>query len=269
MAKRRFVTIQIFPDDSSVAWTLKLRYRFFEFLFYTSIIALFAMGFAAVKITQIQGKVLLANHLAVRNQELMEQQKKMALLERELAAVGEKEKAIREILQAFLAQPPADSIEAPPAVPGWTGNLARYLDNVRAAERKSDTGLANLRARHPDIWPVNGIVSQPFSRGGPEGRHDGIDILAAENTIVVSAAKGVVTAAGWDNDLGRFVRISHDPQVETVYGHLASVFVQPGDQVQKGTAIGLVGSTGRSLGPHLHFEIILNGKPVDPLPYLQ
>ena len=267
--KKRFVTIQILPDDLSEAWTLKLRYRFFEFLFYTTIVALFAVGFAAVRVAQIQGKVLLANHLAARNQELMEQQKKMELLERELAVVTEKERAVREILQAFLSQVPSDSTHSAPST-AWAADLGRYLDGIRAVERRLENRDANLlREKQPSVWPVKGIVSQRFSMGGSEGRHDGIDILAEENALVVSAAKGVVMEAGWDQDLGRYVRVNHDFGVETVYGHLARFFVQTGDQVGKGAALGLVGNTGRSFGPHLHFEIIFKGKPVDPLPYLK
>ncbi len=268
--KKRFVTIQILPDDSSEAWTFKLRTRFFEFLFYATAIALFAMGFTAVKIAQIQGKVLLANHLASRNQELTEQQKKMTLLERELGMVSEKEKAIRGILQAFLAGPSnANGDSARRAEPAAI-DLGRYLANIRAVERRLENGNQSLvREKRPDIWPVKGIVSQRFSAGGLEARHDGIDILAAENTVVMSAARGVVTESGWDRDLGRTVRVNHDFGMETVYGHLARAFVRPGDQVRKGSALGLVGNTGRSLGPHLHFEIIFRGEAVDPLPYLQ
>jgi murein DD-endopeptidase MepM/ murein hydrolase activator NlpD len=266
--KKRFVTIQIIPDDLTEAWTLRLRYRFFEFLFYAAVVALFAVGFAAVKVVQIQGKVLLANHLAAQNQELVEQQKKMELLEQELAAVTEKERAVRDVLQAFLAPTPVDSVSTSPA-PMWAADMDRYLEGIRTVDRRLESKDANLvREKQPSIWPVKGIVSQNFSEG-PEGRHDGIDILAEENTIVMSAAKGIVTESGWDPDLGRYIRVNHDFGFETVYGHLAQSFVKPGDQVGKGSALGLVGNTGRSLGPHLHFEIIFKGKPVDPLPYLQ
>lgn len=266
--KNRFVTIQIIPDDLSEAWTVRLRYRFFEFLFYAVIVALFAVGFTAVKATQIQGKVLLASHLAARNQELMEQQKKMEFLERELAALTEKEKAVRVILQAFLAEAPEASRSA--STPNWAADLDRYLNDIRTVDRRLESRDANLlREKQPSIWPVKGIVSQRFSTGGPEGRHDGIDILAEANALVASSAKGAVIEAGWDKDLGRYVRVNHDFGIETVYGHLARSFVKPGDQVRKGSPLGLVGNTGRSLGPHLHFEIIFKGKPVDPLPYLQ
>jgi len=266
--KKRFVTIQILPDDSSGAWTFRLRTRFFEFLFYAAVAALFTVGFTAVKIAQIQGKVLLSDHLATRNRELLERQKKMVLLERELAAVSEKEKAIRGILQAFLAGPGEES-DASRRVSPSVGDLGRYLQNVRAVERRLESGnAARVREKRPDIWPVKGIVSQRFSPG-PYGRHDGIDVLAPENTVVVSAARGIVTESGWDKDLGRTVRVNHDFGVETVYGHLSRALVRPGDQLQKGAALGLVGNTGRSLGPHLHFEIIFQGRATDPLSYLQ
>ena len=75
--------------------------------------------------------------------------------------------------------------------------------------------------------------------------------------------------AGWDNDLGNYVRIDHDFAVETVYGHLARSVVRAGDQIGKGEPVGVVGNSGRSLGPHLHFEIILEGKAVDPLTFLE
>ena len=92
MSKKRYITIQIIPDDSSDSWTLKLRYRFFEFLFYATIIALFAIALAAVKITEINGKVLSAGHLFQVNQQLLEKQEKMTQLEQKLSLMAEQEK---------------------------------------------------------------------------------------------------------------------------------------------------------------------------------
>jgi murein DD-endopeptidase MepM/ murein hydrolase activator NlpD len=265
--KRRFVTIQILPEGAGEAWTFRLSRPFFEFLFYALIIALFAAAFASVKVMQIQGKVFLANHLAVRNQELLAQQQKMVQIEQEMALVMEKEQAIRSILQAFLTREPEPADEARQ----WSANdINAYFDNLSAINRRLESKDKTLaQARQPNTWPVKGIVSQRFSDGGPDGRHDGIDILAEENAVVVSAARGMVIEEGWDGDLGRYVRVNHDFDAETVYGHLASTFVKAGDQLGKGDALGIVGNTGRSLGPHLHFEIILKGRAVDPLSYLE
>jgi murein DD-endopeptidase MepM/ murein hydrolase activator NlpD len=265
--KRRFITIQIFPEGAGEAWTFRLRRPFFEFLFYANLIALFAAGFAAVKLVQIQGKVLLADQMAARNKELVARQQKMEQLERELDAVVEKERAIRDILLAYLAPPDRETAQKPI----WSGSdINLYFDHLSAINRKIEARDGSLaRQRQPNIWPVKGILSQRFAEGGADERHDGIDILAEENAVVVSAARGMVVEEGWDNDLGRYIRINHDFDAETVYGHLARSFVKTGDQVGKGDPVGLVGNTGRSLGPHLHFEIILKGKAVDPLRYLE
>jgi murein DD-endopeptidase MepM/ murein hydrolase activator NlpD len=272
--KKRFITIQILPEGSGEAWTFRLRRPFFEFLFYSLVIALFAAGFAAVKLTQIQGKVLLANHMALRNQELLARQQRMIQLEEELATVAEKERAIREILQAFLSPAPeAGGMSGTGVVPGIAAKgkgVAIWLENLQNINRRLESRDASLsRERRPNIWPVKGIVTQRFSPGGAEARHDGLDIMAEENAVVVSAARGMVTEEGWDNDLGQYVRINHDFEVETVYGHLSRAFVKKGDQVGKGDPLGVVGNTGRSLGPHLHFEIIFRGRAVDPLSYLE
>jgi murein DD-endopeptidase MepM/ murein hydrolase activator NlpD len=270
--KKRFITIQILPEGSGEAWTFRLRRPFFEFLFYASVIALFAAGFAAVKLAQIQGKVLLAGHMALRNQELLARQQKMVQLEEELGAVAEKERAIRDILQAFLA-PSSDggrdfSAAVGPTLQGPEG--AAWLENLQSIHRRLESGDAALaRERKPNIWPVKGIITQRFSTGGAEIRHDGVDIMAEENAVVVSAARGIVVEGGWDNDLGQYVRIDHDFGLQTVYGHLSRALVKAGDQIGKGDPLGVVGNTGRSLGPHLHFEIIFKGRAVDPLSYLE
>lgn len=265
--KKRFIIIQILPEGSGEAWTFRLRRPFFEFLFYAFVIALFAAGFAAVKLTQIQGKVLLANHMALRNQELLDRQQKLTQLEAELADVVQKERAIRGILQAFLAPVPAGSEEGRTPLPGTEGTA--WLENLQTINRRLEKTDASLsQDRKPNIWPVKGIVTQRFSTGGADIRHDGIDIMAEDNAVVVSAARGLVVEEGWDNDLGQFVKIDHDYGVQTVYGHLSRANVKRGDQVGKGDPVGVVGNTGRSLGPHLHFEIIFKGKAVDPLSYL-
>ncbi len=269
--KKRTITIQVIPEGTSETYTVKLRYRFFEFLFYAAVVALFAMALAAAKITQIGGKVLMADQLAERNRELLAQQRKMELLEAELERMAQKESAIRNILQAFLAGPSADSLRktAERTGPAYAADMDQYLQEMRVVERRLESADGSLRrAKYPDIWPVKGIVGQRYSQGGGPLSHVGIDIIAAENTLVQASAKGIVLEAGWDEDLGRYVKLDHDFQLQTVYGHLNEVLVRRGDHVQKGASLGLLGSTGNSSGPHLHFEVIFRGSQTDPLHYL-
>src|SRR5690606_103763 len=146
--KKRFVTIQILPEGAGEAWTFRLRRPFFEFLFYAFVVALFAAGFAAVKLTQIQGKVLLANHMATRNQELLARQQRMVQIEEELTAMAAKERAIREILQAFLAPVPEARLAG--AAGDDAALAAGRLEQLQSINRRLERGDATLsRERRP------------------------------------------------------------------------------------------------------------------------
>jgi murein DD-endopeptidase MepM/ murein hydrolase activator NlpD len=117
------------------------------------------------------------------------------------------------------------------------------------------------------IWPVNGPVTSPF--GERWGRmHEGIDIGVGYGTPIEAAASGTVVYAGWESGYGNFVVIDHGNGLATAYGHQSKIAVTNGQVVNQGDVIGYVGCTGHCFGPHLHFEVRVNGAPVDPLGYL-
>jgi murein DD-endopeptidase MepM/ murein hydrolase activator NlpD len=117
------------------------------------------------------------------------------------------------------------------------------------------------------VWPVNGPVVSGF--GLRWGRmHEGIDIGAGYGTPIRAAAPGRVIYAGWMSGYGNLVAIDHGGGVSTAYGHQSSIAVGNGQVVSQGQTIGYVGCTGHCFGPHLHFEVRINGSPVDPLGYL-
>jgi murein DD-endopeptidase MepM/ murein hydrolase activator NlpD len=117
------------------------------------------------------------------------------------------------------------------------------------------------------IWPVNGPVTSPF--GYRWGRlHAGIDIAVPYGTPIHAAASGRVVIAGWEGGYGNYTCIDHGGGMATCYAHQSSIAVSVGRSVSQGQVIGYVGSTGHSFGPHLHFEVRINGTPVDPLGYL-
>jgi murein DD-endopeptidase MepM/ murein hydrolase activator NlpD len=129
--------------------------------------------------------------------------------------------------------------------------------------------IAALRTPSPTSpmtlsWPVAAPVGDGF---GPRGRrfHAGIDLPAARGTPVVAAGTGTVDYAGWNNGFGRLVAVSHGRGVRTLYAHLSRIDVGPGERVGVGEQIGLVGSSGHSTGPHLHFEVHVRGAAIDPL----
>jgi len=124
----------------------------------------------------------------------------------------------------------------------------------------------------PYTWPLkeNYPVTSLFGPRldpvtGTWGVHTGVDLGAPEDTPVWTATDGLVSFTGWDGGYGNAVRISHGDGVTTVYGHLKTILVTAGQVVTNGQTVGLVGSTGKSTGPHLHFEWRVNGEPVDPL----
>ena len=117
------------------------------------------------------------------------------------------------------------------------------------------------------IWPVDGPVVSGF--GVRWGRmHEGIDIAATIGTPIRAAASGTVIHAGWLGGYGNLVVVDHGDGLATAYAHASAILVAVGQQVSQGDTLSLVGSTGNSTGPHLHFEVRVNGSAVDPLLYL-
>ena len=128
------------------------------------------------------------------------------------------------------------------------------------------SGSDEGRDDRPDSWPLveRGFVTQVlFEDDG--GAHTGLDIATPTGSYIRAAGAGKVMDVGEDPLYGKYVRIDHDNGYETLYGHASSTSVVMGEEVRKNEVIALSGSTGRSTAPHLHFEILFEGEPVDPL----
>jgi murein DD-endopeptidase MepM/ murein hydrolase activator NlpD len=124
------------------------------------------------------------------------------------------------------------------------------------------------------LWPVSGPITSPFGmRMHPVyGRpilHAGIDIAAATGTTIAAAADGRVIVAGTQGDCGKMVALDHHGGLSTIYCHMSQIFVGVGQDVQRGQAIGAVGMTGDATGPHVHFQVMQDGHPVDPMSFLR
>jgi murein DD-endopeptidase MepM/ murein hydrolase activator NlpD len=151
--------------------------------------------------------------------------------------------------------------------------LIREREAELEAQRKA-AGIAGTEGGSGTFaWPVTGTITSPFGwRSNPFGGspefHQGLDIAAPTGTTVTAAAGGTVIMAQWYGGYGNYILIDHGGGYSTGYGHLSAIYVAQGQSVTRGQAIGAVGSTGQSTGPHLHFEVRINGKPVDPAPRL-
>ena len=154
--------------------------------------------------------------------------------------------------------------------------LSSLLPEQRASLESLVAGLEDRReqlAATPSIWPTDGFVTSgygfrisPFT--GHKQFHAGIDIAADFGTRIVAPASGRVVYAGRRGAFGRVVEIDHGFGVRTIFGHTDEIYVRVGQRVERGTRIASVGSTGRSTGPHLHYQVQANGRTVNPGDYI-
>lgn len=168
--------------------------------------------------------------------------------------------------------------------PGFAAQLSRAVSEVSTDTSSQISppafmtiggwlGLANAAPATGLVTPLAGewgsgfgMRVDPFT--GQDRMHQGVDVSAPEGTPIRAAADGVVSFAGNQGGFGNLVIVDHPNGLQTYYAHQSVIGVSVGEQVTAGMEIGTVGSTGRSTGPHLHFEVRHNGEPVDPAPYL-
>jgi len=171
-----------------------------------------------------------------------------------LSALSAKERAEAEEMDALRAV---------------SSNLAAQIRAAQAARAaRAASGGADMPPSSSGlIWPVGGPITSPF--GWRWGRmHEGVDIGVGYGTPIRAAASGTVIYCGWESGYGNLVVLDNGGSLATAYGHQSSIAVSCGQQVEQGQVIGYVGCTGHCFGPHLHFEVRINGSPVDPLGYL-
>lgn len=161
--------------------------------------------------------------------------------------------------------------------------INNMINNLQAAVKVREESLVELKeellakqarlAAKPSIWPTTGEVTSRFgSRNSPGGigsnYHPGIDIANSIGTPVIATADGTVVESGWSSGYGQTVEIDHGNSITTLYGHNSQIVVSSGQSVKKGQLIAYLGNTGYSTGPHLHYEVRVNGNAVNPASFL-
>lgn len=161
--------------------------------------------------------------------------------------------------------------------------MHQELSQLKGAASRQETSLQmlieyfedkrSLYASTPSAWPVQGWITSPFGNrtspfSGIQKFHEGLDIAAQTGTPVMATADGVVIKAGFSTGYGNMVEISHGYGIKTVYAHNSRLNVKTGQHVKRSDIISYVGDTGSSTGPHLHYEVRLNGLPVNPVKYM-
>ncbi len=222
------------------------------------------------------------NNLRVENKHMEEQMldmtRKVILLKKKIGIITEKETEIRKLANiiddnAGLKKKVQENETATATIKKLNSeleelkNLSSYYDSLFV----SISGQSSLIEQIPTIRPVTaeafisarfGMKNDPFS--GKMKPHLGVDFAYKTGTPVVATANGVVSFAGKEKGFGKLIRITHGSGYVTMYAHLEDISVKEGEAVKKGQKIGTLGNTGRSIGPHLHYEIIKDEKQVDP-----
>ncbi len=224
---------------------------------------------------------LLVNETSLQNAQAEAQQQQLALdalaqQRRNLLAVAENERA-------DVATQVSELDDTSAAAEAALEELVREKQAEEEARRAAARRAAQLAgvSLPPEpgapgqlAWPVSGPITSPFGmRMHPVyGRpilHAGIDIGVPQGTTIGAAADGRVIVAGYQGDCGNMVALDHRGGLSTIYCHMSQIFVGVGQDVQRGQAIGAVGMTGDATGPHLHFQVMQDGHPVDPMSYLR
>jgi murein DD-endopeptidase MepM/ murein hydrolase activator NlpD len=180
------------------------------------------------------------------------------------------------------AKPPATG-GPPPAAQHDVAQLPGTLDALAGTAMKQESSLRELEeyfedqrsvlASTPSLWPTRGWVTSDFGvRLDPytaeRTMHRGLDIATPSGQAVATPSDGTVVFAGTENGYGKVLVIDHGYGVKTRYGHLSEIFVKLGDRVKRGARVAAVGNTGRSTGPHLHYEVRVNGIPENPRKFI-
>ncbi|HEY1910627.1 MAG TPA: M23 family metallopeptidase, partial [Vicinamibacterales bacterium] len=177
------------------------------------------------------------------------------------------------VASAAVSEIAAAAFATPEDTFGVLRNLLQGLESRLRYVRKDVERREALASATPSIWPAHGWLtgtfggrSDPFT--GESGYHQGLDISLEKGSPVYATADGTVEAAAYNGDYGNLIILRHGFGLTTRYGHLSGFNVKAGQTIKRGDVIGFVGATGRATGPHLHYEILANGKLINPLQLL-
>src|SRR5947207_10439488 len=226
-----------------------------------------ATGELTAQIQSLEGVITDLGNRAALPPDQARAMRKLPVVVRSRAAGGsvQPNAAVSELAKAALSTP-EDTF-------GVLRDLLHGLENRLSSVRRDVERRQALASATPSIWPAHGWLtgtfggrSDPFT--GEPGFHQGLDISTEKGSPVFATADGSVESAAYSGDYGNLIVLKHAFGLTTRYGHLSSYAVKPGHQVKRGDVIGYGGSAGRSTGAHLHYEILVNRKLINPLQLL-
>jgi len=248
---RRRLTIMVVPDGGEVSRTYRLSYASFRMLVILALVSAMAVPGMVASWWYIAGRASRITDLEQRVEIMADEQARLEGVAVDLALAEVQYDRIRALLM--------------PETPTDDGGI--WLSSGEVTGRTDSPGTASMAvSTTPRVWPLTekGVVTQGLL-GGVEGAHPGLDIAIQRDSYIRAAGGGVATEVSTDDVYGRFIVIDHGEGYSSVYAHTSLQLVKEGQRVREREVIALSGSSGQSTAPHLHFEILLNGSPVDPL----
>lgn len=289
----REYTIKIIPHRGETVQSIRLPIRTIKYgiasLCLGALLFIGAFGYATYNMHAGKNNAAELGELrqvnSLQQEQLLQLAKKANALQADMEKLNELETEIRQMSTADsnAGNPGAGGThdgQGGPRIQPNIQNVSEALDNIEKNMAQRKQSLEELHqqmavkqaelAMTPSIWPTSGDISSPYGlRWNGTDFHPGIDIANDVGTPIVATADGRVTAAGWNSGgYGNMVDIDHGNGIMTRYGHAAQVVVRIGQQVKRGQVIAYMGSTGFSTGPHVHYEIRINGQAVNPARYL-
>ncbi|MEW5994098.1 MAG: M23 family metallopeptidase [Candidatus Zixiibacteriota bacterium] len=252
MAERKYITIMFIPNGAEARYGFRVRQWVLRLMVALTVVILLGM----IVFFSVYGKVVaratMTERLQRENEQLRRYQLKVKLLEENLRQAQEIVSRLADLagIDYRLPQLPDDS------------TFFARLDEKPGAVLARPAGL-DLAL--PSGLPVQGFVSRDFQIDNPDHYHPGVDIACSEGTPVLATANGMVEKAAFDSIYGYMVVLRHNDSVATLYGHNRELLVDSGQLVPAGSRIALSGNTGISSAPHLHYEIRIHDKPINPL----
>ena len=246
----RKLTVMLVPDGAQESRTFHLSYRTLRIAGGIGVFAALALTVMAGSWWYLAARAARAGELQREVDVMTRDRARVEALVQRLETIEEQYTRIRDLFGRVQTDALSDV----------------WLPPTTSQRRGAATGQPLVGPTLPSIWPLTerGFVTRGLHEG-LAGEHPGLDIAVATDSYIRASGGGTVVDVGEDAVYGRFVVIEHPDGYATLYGHASMTLVTTGQEVRERQVIALSGSTGRSTGPHLHFEVLIDGEPVDPL----
>ncbi|MFH1862844.1 MAG: M23 family metallopeptidase [bacterium] len=282
MKKSRRVTLLVVPDTEGTPLSFKLPLLSLRIaLVFSGLVVVFLLVIAFSWFGLLR-RAQLYDQVQAENEKLVADYQRIFKLEERVIELQKLESQVRKVLGVDALAGEASQFVLPPSLmqnPDVDASQVLSTSESFSFEPSYSSAASPYSfANHsvlsgadvPSLLPVEGIISKGFDLNEivPTRSHYGVDIAGVEGTVIKAAAGGVVIWCGWSNQYGNLVALAHFGGYFTVYGHNRTLLVEPHQRVERGTPIALLGNSGESSAPHLHFEIWLWDQPINPLDML-